>query len=86
MEQLTSRERVARLLRHEEADRIALFDNFWSSTTERWHKEGLPQETSPLDYFDFDIVQISADLSLQLPVEVLEENNSSAKVLTNSAE
>lgn len=54
LESLTSRERVALTLAHQEADRIPRYDNFWPETIECWRAQGLPADTDPFQYFPFD--------------------------------
>ena len=39
---MTSRERILFALDHKEADRVAIQDSPWSSTVNRWKKEGMP--------------------------------------------
>jgi len=62
-------------LRHEEADRIPITDTPWETTTARWHGEGLPEGQSPAAFFGYERVAQGADLSFQLPTEVLEETD-----------
>lgn len=69
---MTSRERMLRALRHQEADRIPQQDSLWATTAERWRNEGMP-DVSQTEYFAWDMYGFSADDSLQLPFEVLEE-------------
>jgi uroporphyrinogen decarboxylase len=71
---MTSRDRVLAALNFEEADRIPIHDNPWSSTVERWRREGLPAGVSPAEYFDYELVVFGADTSPRLPVRVLEQN------------
>ncbi len=70
---MTSRERVLMALRHEEADRVPIHDAPWASTVQRWHKEGLPEDPPPAEYFDFEIVTFGADTTPRFPVKVIEE-------------
>jgi uroporphyrinogen decarboxylase len=56
-------------------DRIGMNDTMWSSTVERWHREGLPADESPQDHFGVnDFCNIGADYSLMLPEKTLEES------------
>ncbi len=48
--QMTSRERVLKALKHEEADRVAIHDGTWTSTIIRWKTEGLPPEIPVEEY------------------------------------
>ena len=70
---MDSRERVLAALNHEEADRVPMHDSPWAASIERWHKEGMPDDVSPAEYFDYEIVCFGADTTPQLPVEVIEE-------------
>ncbi len=71
---MTTRERFRRMFEHKEADRIPIIDSPWGATIERWHKEGMPEDTNFVDFFDIDHAQtISVDNSPQYPVKVIEE-------------
>ena len=70
---MISRERILLALDHKEADRVAIHDSPWSYTVDRWHREGLPEDQSPVDYFGYELTGQGADLSLQLPQEAIEE-------------
>lgn len=73
---MTSRERILAVVNHEEPDRIPLHDSPWASTIERWHQEGLPEDTSVAEYFGFDRwVGIGADMSPRYPERVIEETD-----------
>lgn len=48
---------------------------YWPETIERWHKEGLPAQSTPYDYFGLDKIQFfSYDGSLRLAENVIEED------------
>lgn len=70
---MTSKERIALALDHKEADRIAIHDSPWGTTVARWHKEGLPEEVGPAEYFGYEIAMAGANLSMRIPSETLEE-------------
>jgi uroporphyrinogen decarboxylase len=71
---MTSKERIALALKHQEADRIPISDTIWNTTILRWRQEGLPADKSPSGYFGFDgWIAIGADISLQLPSETIED-------------
>lgn len=72
---MTSRERFLAALNHEEADRIPIDDTPWVTTVARWHREGLPAETSPRELFGYERWMQGADVSFQWPAEVLEETD-----------
>ena len=44
MAEMTSRERVARMFEHREADRIPIWENPWATTLDRWKKQGLKSD------------------------------------------
>jgi len=72
---MTSRERVLAALNHEESDRVPIQDSPWVASIERWHKEGMPVDVNPAEYFDYEIVSFGADTSPQFPVEVVKETD-----------
>jgi hypothetical protein len=44
-------ERVTRALRHQEPDRVPMFEFYWTSFVNRWHDElGLPADVTPYRY------------------------------------
>lgn len=48
--------------------------HYWPPTLERWRKEGLPEDQSPEQYFDLDVIsRVALDCSLQFAEETLEE-------------
>jgi uroporphyrinogen decarboxylase len=72
--ELTSRERFARMYAHQEADRVPIIDGPWGATVERWHREGMPETTSFVEYFGLDrVVHIGVDNSPRFPARVVEE-------------
>ena len=68
MPELTSRERIARILRREPVDRIGVYESFWGDTQNAWRDQGhLREGESILDHFGLDIrtggwVNVVADL------------------------
>ena len=71
---MTSKERIALALRHQESDRIPIMDTIWETTASRWEHEGLPTDKSAADYFELDgWARIGGDISLQLPSETIED-------------
>lgn len=73
---MDSRERILLALERREADRVAIQDSPWTTTIERWHREGLPADTTPQDYFDFEMVSLpSGDQTLRLERKVIEETD-----------
>ena len=75
MVELSGRERIRLALQHREADRVGVVDCIWSSTLERWRKEGIPADKSPSEVFGYDLVEIRPDTSLRFPVRTLEETD-----------
>ncbi|MGD2174752.1 MAG: uroporphyrinogen decarboxylase family protein [Candidatus Brocadiaceae bacterium] len=76
MEQMTSRERFARMYAHREADRVPIIDTPWPATIERWRREGMPGDVSFVDYFGLDhVARISVDNSPRYEVKTLEETD-----------
>lgn len=73
---MDGRERFLAALEHREADRVAIHDNPWFTTTERWHREGLPGDVTPEEYFAFEMVHLPwGDASLRLEREVVDETD-----------
>lgn len=73
---MTSRERFARMFEHREADRVPIIDGPWEATIERWHREGMPEDVSYVDYFGLDkVAGIGVDISPRYPARVLEETD-----------
>jgi uroporphyrinogen decarboxylase len=65
-------------------DRIGMNDSMWSSTVERWHREGLPEGESAQSHFGVDdICQIGANYSLMLPDKTIEESED-YRIYTNN--
>jgi len=73
MTTLSGRERIRRLLAHQEPDRIGLWDAYWTDTLARWRTEGLPPESTPERLLGFDFDVLFMDASLRLPERLLED-------------
>ena len=72
---MDSRERVLRVLSGQVPDRVPLDDSYWETTTARWHREGLPPDVSPHDYFGTnEIVCLSGDYTMRFPERVVQES------------
>ena len=55
---MTSKERIAAILKHQPVDRIGLFEHFWGEADKKWKAEGhIKEGESFADHFDFDFVQ-----------------------------
>ncbi len=73
---MTTRERIARIYEHKEADRVPIWDYPWRGTLRRWHREGLPEGMDYRDYFDIDkIEEINVDNSPQYETRIIEETD-----------
>ncbi len=74
MREMTTHERMTRMLAHKDADRVPIIDYPWGATFERWHNEGLPKDADWLDFFGLDrFVSIGADNSPRYPRRMIEE-------------
>lgn len=73
--EMTSQERVRTAIARKAPDRVPVQDGPWGSTIERWHTEGLPPRKSPAEYFNYEIINIGADLSPRYSIKVLSEDN-----------
>ena len=68
---------------HQEADRIPIIDQPWGATIERWEREGMPEDTSYVDYFGLDhVAGIRVDNSPQYEEKVVEETEEYKTVTT----
>ena len=74
---MTSRERVARCLRGERPDRVAIHESFWEATANAWREQGMPSGISPDDYFDTEIRTIGIDNSFGYPWQEIERTSES---------
>jgi uroporphyrinogen decarboxylase len=71
---MTSKERILAALDHREADRVPIWEGFWTSTLARWKGEGLRDGADPVDYFGLDATHTTyIDSSCGLPTETVEE-------------
>ncbi len=74
MLEMTTHERVKRMYEHREADRIPITDGPWGATIERWHREGMPEDTNYVDFFGLDkFAYIGIDNSPRYEVRTIEE-------------
>lgn len=73
---MTSKERFARTFKHQETDRVVMWDFPWPGALRRWQKEGMPAGVSYEDYFDVDKVgRVIPDNSPRYPIEVIAEDD-----------
>ena len=71
---MTSKERIACLLRGEIPDRVGRAEAPWIETRARWSGEGLPPGVHANDHFSMDIRHLlKVDASFRLPSAVLED-------------
>ena len=71
-----SRERILAAINHRPADRVPFWENYWSTTLERWRTEGLPAEAKPVEYFGLDPTHMTSfDWTCQFPEETIEETD-----------
>lgn len=76
MAEMTSRERYRRMFEHREADRVPVTDVPWEATIERWHREGMPEGVSFVEYFGLDPMgHIGVDISPRYEAKVVEETD-----------
>ena len=77
MAELTGHERIGRILRREKADRIGLYEHFWSDTRKAYVEQGFLQESESFDdHFNFDLATCGAfnfRLDLDFSDVILEE-------------
>jgi uroporphyrinogen decarboxylase len=53
---MNGKERISRILKHQEVDRIGLYEHFWSDTKKHWVEQGHIKENENLDeHFNFDM-------------------------------
>lgn len=73
------------VFRHEQPDRVPFWDSPWNSTISRWKKEGMPENFTGENYFDYfgldKIARIQPDNSPRFD-EILLEKNETHKVYT----
>ena len=74
MHTMTTHERLSRIFKHREADRIPIVDEPWNATIERWNREGMPVGMDYRDYFGIDkVASIGVDNSPMYETKTLEE-------------
>ncbi len=77
-------DRMNRALNHQEPDRVPISDFFWGSFIKRWREElGLPDDTSPYDYYDLDWIVTMPNMDPKImSFETLREDESEVVVKT----
>ena len=77
MKELTSKERISRILKLQPVDRVGVFESFWNETVDKWREdECLQKDETPEDHFELDIrgswpFNLVADLNFE--EEIIEE-------------
>lgn len=73
---MTSKERIARMFAHREADRVPIVDRPWNATMELWQKQGMPAGANYMDFFGIDrVARIDSDNSPRFEAKVIEETD-----------
>ena len=72
---LAKTDRVLKALHHAEADRVPIFEYYWTSFIRRWRQElGLAKDADPYKYYDIDIINISPNVYPWIrPFEILSQ-------------
>jgi len=71
---MQGRERVRGAIARTPIDRIPMRDGPWEDTVARWETEGLPRGAALTEYFDWDIVGMSIDVSMRLPRRLIADD------------
>jgi uroporphyrinogen decarboxylase len=76
--------RMSKILRHEEADRVPISDFFWGSFLKRWREDlGLPDDTDIYKYYDLDWMVTIPNMDPHIKqFEVLRETDEDVVVRT----
>lgn len=76
--------RMNKVLRHEEPDRVPVSDFFWGNFIKRWRKElNLPDDASPYYYYDLDWIVTTPNMDPFIrPFETIRENDKEVVVKT----
>jgi len=77
-------ERVTKALRHQEPDRIPLFEYYWTGFVRRWREDlGLPSDADPYKYYDIDIINVGPNMDPHIrPFEILKQTDEETVVRT----
>ena len=77
---MNGKEHIKIALAHKESDRIPITDWIWKLTAMKWKDEGIPDNMSVDDFFEFEMAQIVPDVSPQYPYKIIEEDEQMIKV------
>ena len=72
---MTSRQRVKAAINFQETDRLACSEDPWPDTTELWRSQGLPDNVSLADYFDFDLSSMFLDCSPRFEHKIISRDD-----------
>ena len=72
-ETMTSRERVKAAINFCKPDRMPCNEAPWPDTIEQWHKQGLPDDVMPADYFGYDICSMFLDCSPRFEQKIIKK-------------
>ena len=82
--EMTTHQRMTCMYNHQAADRVPITDSPWSSTLDRWHREGLPSDVPWDRHFGLDrFAGIGADNSPRFPWHTIEETDEWTIAYTN---
>lgn len=73
--EMTSQERVRTAIARKQPDRVPIQDSPWGATVAAWHKQGLPENMGPAEYFGYEFGGVGADLSPRFPVTTISEDD-----------
>jgi hypothetical protein len=76
--------RVLRSLRHEEPDRIPLFEYYWTGFVRRWRDElGLASDADPYKYYDIDVLNVGPNMDPHIrPFQIVKQDESETVLRT----
>ncbi|MEW6756319.1 MAG: uroporphyrinogen decarboxylase family protein [Candidatus Latescibacterota bacterium] len=84
---LTSRQRIVRILRHQEVDRIGLFEVFWPETVQGWCDAGhfaRPEDVE--DHFGLDLRRSSGTGGAGRPLNLVADVDTGEEVVEETAD
>lgn len=77
------------VFRHEQPDRVPFWDSPWNGTISRWKKEGMPENFTGENYFDYfgldKIARIQPDNSPRFDEILLEKMKRTKSIPQNGA-